>query len=230
MDTDQLLAVMEAEFAVTGAETPSWADPNPERDPAPETYSRLLEPEKYQILVSRAEAWARTLVHLGLAERADLVAPDGAAPWGQLDGRTSPHRTLRLLPYAEGALPLLLGVSEYQPDAGVQLLVGFGEPAVLLEDVPDCGCDACDSGSADLLALIDERILDVVTGAAVWFVAGRSTYMGFTEGWRSTDSELGGDQTDALIAQARTGQLSGQLSGQLTGQLTGLVVHGAPWW
>lgn len=218
MDSTDLLAAVTAEHAVTGAGTPGWADPNPDRDPAAEKYSRLLHPEKYQILVARAEAWARGWVCLGLAERADVVEPDGATLWGQLDGRTSPHRTLRLLPYAAGALPLLLGVSEYQPDSGVQLLVGFGEPAVLLEDVPDCGCDACDSGSVDLLSLLDERILDAVTGAAVWFAAGRSTYMGFADGWRSTDSELGGEQTDVLVAQARAGQLPGP------------VVHGAPWW
>lgn len=218
MDTTALLAAVADEFAVTGADTPGWADPNPDRDPAPEAYSRLLDPEKYQILVARAEAWARALVRAGLAERADLVPPDGAAPWGALDDRTPPRHTLRLLPYADGAVALLLGVSEYQPDAGVQLLVGFGEPGALLEDVPDCGCDACDSGSADLLTLLDERILDVLTGAAVWFTGGASTYLGFADGWSASNSDLGSEEIEALLERARAGRASVP------------VVHGSPWW
>ncbi|MCY3863114.1 MAG: DUF6226 family protein [bacterium] len=45
-------------------------------------------------------------------------------------------------------------------DAGVSL--GVGDPAVLVLAAPDCGCDACDSGSQDAL---DEYMLSVVTGS-----------------------------------------------------------------
>jgi len=48
-------------------------------------------------------------------------------------------------------------------DAGVSL--GVGDPAVLVLAAPDCGCDACDSGSQDALDELDEYMLSVVTGS-----------------------------------------------------------------
>lgn len=36
-----------------------------------------------------------------------------------------------------------------------------------LATVPDCGCDACDSGSDDLLEVMDREVLGVVSGAFV---------------------------------------------------------------
>lgn len=41
----------------------------------------------------------------------------------------------------------------------------MGDPAVLLETLLDCGCDACDSGSRDLLEVLDETVLSVVDGS-----------------------------------------------------------------
>src|SRR5699024_2075680 len=61
-----LLADVEHAFAVTGADTPPWPDPHlgpggrdvPVRE---EEYSRCLDPGKYRIVVTRAEAWAPDL-------------------------------------------------------------------------------------------------------------------------------------------------------------------------
>ena len=48
------------------------------------------------------------------------------------------------------------------PDVGV--VIGVGDPAASLEVNPDCGCDACDSGSANDLWVLDRDLLGVVTG------------------------------------------------------------------
>src|SRR5690606_22817037 len=34
-----------------------------------------------------------------------------------------------------------------------------------VETIPDCGCDACDSGSRDLLEQLDQSILSIVDGS-----------------------------------------------------------------
>lgn len=38
------------------------------------------------------------------------------------------------------------------------LRIAWGEPHLLLDMQPDCGCDACDSGSADLLEAVDDTV------------------------------------------------------------------------
>ena len=43
--------------------------------------------------------------------------------------------------------------------------IGAGDPATVLEVIPDCACDACDTGSLDALDELDEYVLCVVTGA-----------------------------------------------------------------
>ena len=55
-------------------------------------------------------------------------------------------------------------------DAGVTL--GVGDPAVAITWIPDCGCDACDSGSQDVLDELDEAIVGVVSGAFRRLAAG----------------------------------------------------------
>lgn len=40
--------------------------------------------------------------------------------------------------------------------------IGIGSPPVMTALELDCGCDACDSGSADLLDVIDQAFVDVV--------------------------------------------------------------------
>jgi uncharacterized protein (UPF0548 family) len=45
------------------------------------------------------------------------------------------------------------------------LVVGVGDPPLVLASLPDCGCDACDSGSGDLLEQLDQVILSIVDGS-----------------------------------------------------------------
>ncbi|MET0417968.1 MAG: DUF6226 family protein, partial [Actinoplanes sp.] len=63
-----------------------------------------------------------------------------------------------------GTLPLLL--LERGGELAV-LRIAVVRPEIDLITLPDCGCDACDRGSDDLLEAIDETISAVVTEAFV---------------------------------------------------------------
>ncbi|MFD0450011.1 DUF6226 family protein [Rhodococcus aetherivorans] len=77
----ELLDDVDAAFAVTGADTPGW--PNPyEGGPGPdeEAYERSTHPERFRIVVARAQAWTKVLLNRGLAREASRI--DWAlAPW-----------------------------------------------------------------------------------------------------------------------------------------------------
>src|SRR4051812_43847183 len=64
---DDLLAAVGRAFVETGAGTPGWPDPHPDRRPLDEEYSRCLDPRKYAILGTRLDAWARVLTERGAA-------------------------------------------------------------------------------------------------------------------------------------------------------------------
>ena len=70
-----------------------------------------------------------------------------------------------IVPWRDGALPLVVARSliEGVADAGVTL--GIGSPATVMGWFPHCGCDACDDGSAIEIAALDSSIAAVVTGA-----------------------------------------------------------------
>lgn len=158
-DAAALFAIVEAAFAVTGRGFEPWPDPHADRDVADDEYSRVTDPERMRITGARADAWIRALVDLGAAHlerNADVAWRD--------DPRTRISRTDRLLPTAPGALPLVLARSEIAGVADAGLTIGLGDPAVPVTWIPDCGCDACDSGSDDLLLELDELFLGVVRG------------------------------------------------------------------
>jgi len=147
---------------------PSW--PNPHlggASPRDEEYSRVTAPERYRIVHARAAAWVDALTR--------LVAVD-AEPFegGSLDTeryRGSFDRGVRLRSHRTGTLPLMLlerDVATTEGDGTLAvLLIGVVEPDLVLEDFPDCGCDACDSGSENLLGAIDDAIGSVVSGPFV---------------------------------------------------------------
>lgn len=163
---DDFLRRVEAAFVTTGAATPGWEDPHPDRDVLEEEYSRCLDPGKYRILETRVDAWLHVLTDRQLARV--TTAPEGA--W--LGGVRDPDawwRVRQLEPTAEGGMVLLLASTlvDGEPfglDVGVR---AAGLPTVLIDSVPDCGCDACDSGSADLLETLDGWLLSVAWGGVV---------------------------------------------------------------
>lgn len=156
----ELVAAVEAACLETGHGLTPWAHPHPDRSPLEEEYSRVTDPGKWRIIGARADAWLAVLARAGLAD----VEPDAHVDWG-VPPWTVVTRTDRAVPRAPGAIPLVVARSRLDAvdDAGVTL--GVGDPAVPLKAIPDCGCDACDSGSQDVLNELDQWVLGVVTGA-----------------------------------------------------------------
>lgn len=199
-----LLADVEAAFAETGAGTPGWEDPHHDpaapgerRDSRDEEYSRCSDPGKYRILWTRAEAWTRVLTARGWADAVEFEV--GAQfPWA-IEPHVDRYRTTLLRPRRPGAQPLVLvrtapddaaGSTDLARDDAVvpDVVVGLGEPAVAVLE-PDCLCDACDSGSRDLLEELDQAILSIVDGSSevVRSSAGSSTRTSFGAEGGGTD-------------------------------------------
>ncbi|EHR50565.1 hypothetical protein SacmaDRAFT_2313 [Saccharomonospora marina XMU15] len=203
MDTRLLLEAVTAEFAVTAATTPGWPDPHPGgAAPLEEEYSRCPDPGKYRIVHARAWAWTRALTRAGLATVEEVAEP-GAA-WRETPSVT-PETAIRLHPTRAGALCLLLGFASMSGVPDAVAIIGAAEPAVYLATVPDCGCDACDSGSDDLLEQFDEQVLSVVGGDFVHVTTKRGRVVGMRSGW---SAERRGDVRDVetILADARRGR------------------------
>lgn len=156
----ELVAAVEAACLQTGRGLTAWADPHPDRSPLEEEYSRVTDPGKWRIIGARADAWLAVLARAGLAD----IEPDADVDW-EVPPWTVVTRTDRAVPRAAGAIPLVVARSRLDAadDAGVTL--GAGDPAVPFIAIPDCGCDACDSGSQDVLNELDQWVSGVVTGA-----------------------------------------------------------------
>jgi hypothetical protein len=213
---DEVLAAVGEAFVVTGAATPSWPDPHPGREGVrDEEYSRCLNPAKYRIVGARLAAWAQAVSGLGLAQVDEL--PRGASLWREPLTHTL-ARTLLLTPIRQGGLPLVASFLAWERLDDAVVLLGAGSPAVEIELIPDCGCDACDSGSDDLLAWLDRCVLDVLSGAFVQVTApGRGTVKGGEDGW-SASGQFRAVDVPELLAQARAGESPWP------------VVQGQPWW
>ena len=153
----ELIASVDAAFVETGRGLARWEDPHPDRRPSEEEYSRLTNPQKWRILRARAEAWLKALDTGGLAE----IDPDAAVVWEE-QPRADVVGVQRASPRGSGAIPLTFAWTRFDGATGV--VIGVGDPVVVVELVPDCGCDACDSGSQAVLDVLDEYVLGVVTG------------------------------------------------------------------
>jgi hypothetical protein len=145
---------------------PSWPDPHPGMvSPREEEYSRVTDPERYRVVHARAGVWAGVLED-ELGVRSESLTPAAAAERSETF-----DRGIRLVPRRAGTLPLLLlerDVPTQTGDATLAVLhIGVVRPDLVVEMQPDCGCDACDSGSSDLLEAIDATIRHVVGGPFV---------------------------------------------------------------
>jgi Family of unknown function (DUF6226) len=158
--TEGLLEEVNRAFELTGANTPGWPDPHPDRSPTDEEYSRVSDQGKYRILDACVDAWVEVLAARGLAVVTDVMPAEKT--WIGAQRLPSDVQRIRLLqPTQPDALGVVIATTlvEGEPFGLDLVLVGAEAPAVLLETVPDCGCDACDSGSADLLEVLDGWIL-----------------------------------------------------------------------
>ena len=163
-----LVAEVDRAFAVVGAATPGWPDPHPDRAPLEEEYSRVLDQGKYRILDTRVEAWVQVLAGRGLASTQDLPALE--QDWlGTVREPSHLARVRAVRPARPGGLTLLLAttlVNEAPFGLDVAVADSSGQ-AVFMDAVPGCGCDACDSGSAELLETVDDWVLTVARGGVV---------------------------------------------------------------
>lgn len=153
------MAAVDAAFVETGRGLAGWADPYPDRSPPDEAYSRVTDPYKWRILCARAEAWLAAVAAAGLAEVDSAVEIEWEAP-----PRLESSRRYRATPRLPDALPLIVQMEREDDVDDVVVTLGVGNPTVVVLETPDCGCDACDSGSQDALDELDEHVLGVVTG------------------------------------------------------------------
>ncbi len=180
---EQLQVLVDAAYDAQGL--PSWPDPHPHREPPrDEEYSRVTDPGRYRIVHVRARLWADVLVErLGVAT--EPVAAVASEP-----GVNGVDRGVRLVSEVSGALPLLL-LERDVPQPGQSSLaaldIAVARPDVVVERVPDCGCDACDFGSADLLDCVDASVRRVVGGSYVVLRAD-----GWQAAWFPDGGEAGG--------------------------------------
>ena len=158
----ELLDSVDAVFDATGHGCAPWPSLRSFHDDIPdEAYSRVTEPERYRIVGARADAWVTVLIDAALARVDEVEAVDwiGDRPAAASIGR---HR--RLVPLRAGSIPLVFVTTGFAGPVDNGLEIGAGDPAVRVGIHPDCGCDACDFGSDDLLEQIDDSVLDVVSG------------------------------------------------------------------
>lgn len=162
----ELLDEVDAAFAITGAGTPAWEGRPVDQSPAEEEYSRCVDPGKFRILQSRIDAWVTVLLERGWAQlsRDQSIASRGAYE----KSRTSLVLRPTAAAEAGGAVPLAFHVSDStDPDSTLNVEVCAGETPFVLAELPGCGCDACDSGSAWLLEELDQWALSVVDGSLI---------------------------------------------------------------
>ncbi len=110
-------------------------------------------------MAARVEAWFEALAAAGLAE----IEAEAEVAW-QEPPKFPAARTIRAVPLAPGAIPLVVAMTGFEEVEWPAVALGAGDPAAVLEVVPDCACDACDSGSQDALDELDEYVICVVTG------------------------------------------------------------------
>ncbi|GAA1183940.1 hypothetical protein GCM10009584_27530 [Ornithinimicrobium humiphilum] len=189
------LGDLSAEVAARYArlDLPSWPNPHPDGAEArEEEYSRVTAPERYRIVHARARVWIDVLTDLLDVDTVPLPAAplDGTEP-----SQGSFDRGTKLVPRRPDTLPLLL-LERDAPQPGHQstlavLHISAAEPRITLMSVPDCGCDACDWGSEDLLDAIDDTVGRVVGGPFVALLG-----QGWFAQWHPDGGASGGTRSD----------------------------------
>lgn len=160
---DELVRRVTERYALLGL--PSWPAPRPPGVEArPEEYERVTDAARYRVVHGRARVWAEVLGELpGIA--VDRLADTELAGSGRA-GRFD--RGVRVTCDRPGTLPVLLleRDGEAFEDRGLVpgLQISLLRPDLDVELLPDCGCDACDFGSADLLEAVDDTLVEVLSG------------------------------------------------------------------
>ncbi len=156
-----LLPAVDDVFARLRGDLHDWPDPHPGgASPAEHEYSRVTDPGRYRLLGVRADAWVEVLTSAGLGS-VDTPAP-AAVQW-QGDQHLTPSR-VAVVRGRPGTQPVMVAWSPSGSSQDAFVQVGVGEPVEVLERQPDCGCDACDTGSSDLLETLDNAFVLALSG------------------------------------------------------------------
>ncbi len=191
----ELLAAVEAAFAITGQGLAPWPDPHLDRSPLEEEYSRLLDPAKWRIIGARADAWLVALVDAALA----IVERDASVRW-RVEPGPQISRTDRVGAFADGALPLIVARSRLGGVADAGVTLGLGDPVTCLAWFPHCGCDACDSGSHSELDHLDRHIVGVVTGSFRRLTDGKREITVLDDNGWSASGQFQRREVEAILA------------------------------
>lgn len=178
-----LLEDVELAFEVTGADTPGWPDPHPDRSPLDEEYSRVSDVGKYRILETRVDAWVRVLADAGLATTREVPCEQWIAAVRPLAAQS---RVRQIRPTVRGGLSLHFATTlvDGAPFGLDVAIARDGDRPVTLDVVPVCGCDACDSGSAHLIDQLDDRVLTTACGGVVHARRGEDSVTRMIDGWQ----------------------------------------------
>lgn len=147
---------------------PEWPNPRPDMaEPAHDEYSRVTDPDRYLVVQARSRSWRDALAELPGVRVESIDA--GSSALGQVT--QVGQRSVRVSSSVPCTLDLVLIEQDIRLTSGEGMLpvlrIAVSQPDVLLDVHPDCGCDACDSGSLDLLNAVDDAIRRVVEGPLV---------------------------------------------------------------
>lgn len=205
-----LIPAVDDAFARLRGDLADWPDPHPGgREPLEEEYSRVLDPGKYRLLAARADAWVEAIVGAGLGTAREC-APE-AVVW-EGEAVLVPTRVV-VVTGPEGTQPVVVGVAPSMSAEEAFVQVGVGEPVEVLAQQPDCGCDACDRGSGDLLDVIDDAFVLALSGGVYAVREGQQVVRRSLDGWGSSGVADG----ERWLADAAAGRR------------THGVVAGRPW-
>lgn len=180
-----LLLSVEEHFLAAAETYEEWGDPHRDIPPSEDEYGRVTRPNRFRIVAARALAWERALSGYG---GAIVRHPKGDLEW-IVEPRFKIDRASVIYPLQSGALPLIFGYSASSSELDSDTCaVGAGSPPVLLGIIPDCACDACDSGSENLIATLDKWVLSVVNGSLLVEASG---------GVLKLSTEFGSEESDA---------------------------------
>jgi hypothetical protein len=194
---EELLAAVEVAFERTALGLRRWDDPHADHDPAEDEYSRCLDPAKWSIVVSRAEAWVEALEAVGLAD----VERGVAVAWARARGQTIEWDSIDVMrPHTGDGMPVVFAYRSWGDCIDLNgVTVGAGGPVVEVSGAPACGCDACDHGSEMELRMLDDAVLELLTGGVRYLWRGDESIQ-ITRHGRSTVGALDDDQIEAVLA------------------------------
>lgn len=206
-----LLPAVDDAFAHLRGDLADWPNPHPGgASPAEHEYSRVSDPERYRLLGVRADAWVQaiTAAGLGVAETPEPVAVEWMG-----EQYLSPSR-VTVVRGRDGTQPIVVAWAPSPSAEEANIQIGVGEPAHLLERQPTCGCDACDTGSVDLLETVDSGFILALSGGVYSVRRGDMVVTRHLDGWGGQGNFADGEAQRWLEDAAAGRRTDGALIGE----------------